>query len=130
MTAASYVHIISVLKCMLIIYSYGTINHPIRVRASYISIRVWDVPYAYRINTRMVRNSYRCMHVVSFPDRYFPFYLWCLPQGEKAVWKRDYIIIIFLLYKAEKPSVRLSDRHATISAVSVSIETRLARNES
>ena len=36
----------------------------------------------------------------------------------------------FLLYKAEKPSVRLSDRHADISAVYASIETRLARNES
>ena len=43
-----------------------------------------------------------------------------------------------LLYKAEKPSVRLSvrlsvrpsDRHADISAVYASIETRLARNES
>ena len=39
-----------------------------------------------------------------------------------------------LLYKAEKPSVRpsvrLSDRHADISAVSASIETRLAPNES
>ena len=39
-----------------------------------------------------------------------------------------------LLYKAEKPSVCLSvcpsDRHADISAVYASIETRLARNES
>ena len=39
-----------------------------------------------------------------------------------------------LLYKAEKPSVclsvRPSDRHADISAVYASIETRLARNES
>ena len=39
-----------------------------------------------------------------------------------------------LLYKAEKPSVCLSvcpsDRHAGISAVSASIETVLARNES
>ena len=42
--------------------------------------------------------------------------------------------IFNLLYKAEKPSVRLSvcpsDRHADISAVYASIETRLARNES
>ena len=43
-------------------------------------------------------------------------------------------IYIYLLYKVEKPSVRLSvcpsDRHADISAVYASIETRLARNES
>ena len=37
---------------------------------------------------------------------------------------------IFLLYKAEKPSVRLSDRHAAISVMSASIETGHARNES
>ena len=35
-----------------------------------------------------------------------------------------------LLYKAEKPSVRLSDRHAGISAVSAWIEAGLARNGS
>ena len=35
-----------------------------------------------------------------------------------------------LLYKAQKPSVRLSDRHADISAVSAAIEIGLARNES
>ena len=35
-----------------------------------------------------------------------------------------------LLYKAEKPSVCLSDRHADISAVSGTIEMGLARNES
>ena len=33
--------------------------------------------------------------------------------------------IASLPYKAEKPSVRLSDRHAAISAVSVLIEMRL-----
>ena len=41
---------------------------------------------------------------------------------------------LYLLYKAEKPSVRpsvcLSDRHADFSVVYASIETRLARNES
>ena len=37
---------------------------------------------------------------------------------------------IYLLYKAEKLSVCLSDRHADISAVSASIETGLTRNES
>ena len=41
---------------------------------------------------------------------------------------------LFLLYKAEKPSVclsvRLSDRHAGISAVSAWIEAGLARNGS
>ena len=36
-------------------------------------------------------------------------------------------ILASLLYKAEKPSVCLSDRHAGVSA---SIETGLARNES
>ena len=35
-----------------------------------------------------------------------------------------------LLYKAEKPSVRLSDGHAGISAVSAWIEAGLARNGS
>ena len=35
-----------------------------------------------------------------------------------------------LLYKAEKPSVCLSDRHAGNSAVSASIGMRLVRNES
>ena len=39
-------------------------------------------------------------------------------------------IYYLLLCKAEKPSVCLSDRHAGISAVSASIETGLARNES
>ena len=43
-------------------------------------------------------------------------------------------LLLSLLYKAEKPSVclsvRPSDRHADISAVYASIETRLARNES
>ena len=34
------------------------------------------------------------------------------------------------VYKAEKPSVRLSDRHAGISAVSAWIEAGLARNGS
>ena len=38
--------------------------------------------------------------------------------------------ILHLLYKAEKPSVRLSDRHADISVVSAAIEMGLARNES
>ena len=45
---------------------------------------------------------------------------------------------IYLLYKAEKPSVRpsvclsvcLSDRHASISAMSAWIEAGLARNGS
>ena len=45
-----------------------------------------------------------------------------------------YIYLLYkaknLLYKAEKPSVRLSDRHADISAVSATIEMGLARNES
>ena len=35
-----------------------------------------------------------------------------------------------LLYKAEKPSVHLSDCHANISAMSASIETAHDRNES
>ena len=39
-------------------------------------------------------------------------------------------VCLNLLYKAEKPSVCPSDRHADISAVSASIETGLARNES
>ena len=41
-----------------------------------------------------------------------------------------FAILLLLLYKAEKPSVRPSDRHADISAVYASIETKLARNES
>ena len=40
------------------------------------------------------------------------------------------MIYIYLLYKAKKPSVCLSDCHANISAVYASIETGLARNES
>ena len=53
----------------------------------------------------------------------------------KGIWSSTVGEHLFLLlYKAEKPSVcpsvRLSDRHAAISAVSASIETRLARNES
>ena len=41
-----------------------------------------------------------------------------------------FYVHLYLLYKAEKPSVCPSDRHAGISAVSASIETGLARNES
>ena len=39
------------------------------------------------------------------------------------------IALQLLLYKDEKPSVRLSDCHVDISAMSASIETGLARNE-
>ena len=35
------------LKSMMI-YLYGTIGRPIRVWTSHTSIRIWDVPYAYR----------------------------------------------------------------------------------
>ena len=45
-----------------------------------------------------------------------------------------YILLVYLLYKDEKPSVclsvRPSDRPADISAVSAWIDVRLARNES
>ena len=36
----------------------GTIIRTIRVWLYHMRIRVWYVPYAYGINTRMVQNSY------------------------------------------------------------------------
>ena len=37
-------------------YAYGTIIRTIRVWLYHMRIRVWYVPYAYGINTRMVQN--------------------------------------------------------------------------
>ena len=37
-------------------YAYGTIMRTIRVWLYHMRIRVWYVPYAYGINTRMVQN--------------------------------------------------------------------------
>ena len=39
-------------------YAYGTIIRTIRVWLYHMRIRVWYVPYAYGINTRMVQNTY------------------------------------------------------------------------
>ena len=39
-------------------YANGTIIRTIRVWLHHMRIRIWYVPYAYSINTRMVQNSY------------------------------------------------------------------------
>ena len=39
-------------------YANGTIIRTIRVWLHHMRIRIWYVPYAYSINTRMVQNTY------------------------------------------------------------------------
>ena len=60
MTAGAYMLYTTILSCkkahkpvkiialkFMKIYLYGTIGRPIHVWASHMSIRIWDVPYAY-----------------------------------------------------------------------------------
>ena len=71
------------------IYLYGTIGHPIRVWASHMSIRIWDIPYAYG-TTYAYRAEHNylndCLQRVKYDNSYSEWGVFCVAFRRAVHW--------------------------------------------